>query len=487
MTRSEFLRTMLKSIFGSYTISVDDDKIVKGESLYQKCSYSVASCNDFIRLFELAFVIDKPMYSDLTPFDRDSAVSNAKRYLQVRDISIPRDLSECKQNKLIFHIFAQHLLPAIIININGKNKNEAQNTDITKSMSRVIEKVRDKIQFKYVMNHTSEVPIDYTDYSGYSVFVDPEYALNPDVCNYTFEMNMSYVPAYKTLMLLRKISIAIPTTSRIDATITTDLYLPIFSGKFSTEQYPPNLNFYPVSYFKDDNALYSKVHFIYKTYVCKEDYLKNTKGISISQIQNDYSSRLRKKATRELITEVKSSLKSFFDTNRAFLEKAISDIISFKRIDKLYNDYKQTAEPDVIKELLFYKCTQLFWDFEIPYYAIVCTYPERVSLGMYIAIQNYALDLTTILNENGDKIAKHFKSNLSTDSFRKHKNFIKRCPDSANMGKMIEFEEVYAGNNREYVKEPESMHDFFYCIRSDTYSSLKSALYKYYDELCKAK
>lgn len=487
MTRSEFLRTLLKSIFGSYTISVDGDKIVKGESLYQKCSYSVASCNDFIRLFELAFVIDKPMYSDLTTFDRDSAVSNAKRYLQVRDISIPHDLSESKQNQLIFQIFAQYLLPAIIININGKNKNEAQNTDITKSMSRVIEKVRDKIQLKNVLNHTSEVPTDYTDYSGYAVFLDPEYALNPDICNYTFEMNMSFLPAYKALMLLRKISIAIPTTSGIDSTITNDLYLPIFSGKFSTEQYPPSLNSYPVSYFKDDNALYSKVHFIYKTYVCKEDFFKDTKGISISQIQYDYASRLHKKAIKELVAEVKSSLKPFFDTNRTFLETAISDIISFKRIDKLYNDYKQNADPDVLRELLFYKCTQIFWDFEMPYYAIECAYPEQVSLGMYIAIQNYALDLTTILNENGDKIAKNFKSNLSTDSFRKHKNFIKRCLDSANMGKMIEFEEVYANNNRKYVKEPESMHDFFYCIRSETFPSLKSALYKYYDELCKTK
>lgn len=124
----------------------------------------------------------------------------------------------------------------------------------------------------------------------------------------------------------------------------------------------------------------------------------------------------------------------------------------------------------------------------MPYLAIEQAYPDNVDRGMYILLQNYIFDLTEILNSHGQEIAEQFKKNLSDKSFKAHKDSIKRCFEAKDkrFTTAIEFESIYAEKNKSYVKEPQTVDDFFQCIRTDTYSSFKSALYNYYSLLLKA-
>lgn len=95
MTRERALRNLLMSVFSCLTIGVNDKKIHKKISLYKKCQYNGTSLNHFRELFRIAFLENSPEVitensdseEDIVPFDRESALKRALRYLNMRGVN----------------------------------------------------------------------------------------------------------------------------------------------------------------------------------------------------------------------------------------------------------------------------------------------------------------------------------------------------------------------------------------------------------------
>lgn len=491
MTRRECLKAMLKSIFDFVSFSIDDGKIQKSgnNSMYHNCNYTVSSYRDFTRFFEIAFISEKPKYSDDTDFDRVEVVGRAKKYLSDYGIKFPDCLTDCEQRQQIFEIFSQHLLKTVLIDFDSKDRSASADDNITNEFLSCLQQIRDKINLQYTASTLESV----WAYNGYTPFTDIEFKSDPDKCNFNIECDMCYMKAYSVLHYLRKVQLVIPTNkaSNPPGNMRFDT-LPhyILSGFFnSKKQSLQTYNFFSAAFFSDQNELYSKTHYIFKTFISEDDIIKNSKGLSLGRVVANYTNEFfKEKIQQQLEPKTINELKTFYENNRTYLERMISGILTYNKKNKeLLEEYKNTGDNRTAKELLYDKCYQLFWNFEMPYLAIEQAYPDNVDRGMYILLQNYIFDLTEILNSHGQEIAEQFKQNLSDKSFKAHKDSIKRYFEAKDKRFItaIEFESVYAEKNKSYVKELQTVDDFFQCIRTDTYSSFKSALYNYHSLLLK--
>lgn len=142
MTRYKALKNLLKCVFGNCTFSVENGEIVKGSSLLSNCNYSVRSFNNFKRLFEVAFIVPDPKYSDHSDFDRKQAVLMAKEYLLAHEIDVSEKLSYEKQCEIIFEILVKYFLCTIVVDQQGDIKDIAKEKDITYDLDKAIEKAK---------------------------------------------------------------------------------------------------------------------------------------------------------------------------------------------------------------------------------------------------------------------------------------------------------------------------------------------------------
>ena len=490
MTRKEFLRSMLKSIFTVVTLSIEDGMINKGSknSFYHNCNYTVGSYNDFKRLFEIAFISNLTEDEDKEDLNRQDTMDRAKKYLSDYGILIPDYLTDKEKRELIYDIFARYLLKAIIIDYENKNKNDSADDNITDDFLSAIRWIQYELGLRY---NKPSVELTINNYEGYTQVTDNEFATEADKCNLSIACDMRYMEEYQVLEYLRKIQLGIPDEcdkEEFSPYVIKPYEIPtlVISGYFHKEHPMKKPLYYPASVFHDRNDLFTKTHYIFKTYTEEADVIKNAKKSSIGRIIDSYSKDLVNKIETQLKPVVNTELKPFYENNRAYLESMINGIALFNKKAKiLLEEYKNTGDEKVVKGILFDRCSQLFWNFEMPYLAIEQAYHDDVSRGMYIIIQNFILDLTEILISHGEEIAEQFKNNLSAKSFRNHKTYIQRYSDPVDkrFDSAFEFESVFAEKHKEYAKEPESIEEFFHCIRIGTYSSFRSALYEYYLKL----
>lgn len=483
MTRSVFLKSMLHNIFGFISFSVEDNKINKGaeNSMYHNCNYTVKSYNDFVRFFKIAFISEAPKYSDNSDFNRSDVVLKAKKYLEDYEISIPDYLSDEEERQLIYYIFGQYILQIVVINSDGENKKEAETADITSVFLSTIQTIQNYIIRTYALTNTNALIPRYTP------FTDTDYESFPDKCNFSFKFNIDPKVTESIIVLnyLRKIELAIPEPyEKRDFSTIDNIYDIISSGVFSCKK--QSLQTYKhilASFFTDEKEFDSKTHFLFQTYVDEADIIKDTKGHSRKRILYDYVNSLRNKAKNQLEQRINIEIKPLYENNRTYLERMIRGIVIFNAQDKkLLDKYMNTGDKEVAYKILFDKCYQLFWNFNLSYLYIEQAYHGNVDLGMYLLLQDFILELTEILNSHGEEIAKQFKKNLSDDSFKAHKKSIQKYYDPASdrFKKAIEFESAFSKNHQERIREPKTVEDLFKCIRTGTYSSFQSALYKYY-------
>ncbi|MBO5319376.1 MAG: hypothetical protein J6B01_06160 [Ruminococcus sp.] len=490
MTRKEFLRSMLKSIFTVVTLSIEDGMINKGSknSFYHNCNYTVGSYNDFKRLFEIAFISNPTEDEDKEDLNRQDTMDRAKKYLSDYGILIPNYLTDKEKRELIYAIFVRYLLRVIIIDYENKNKNDSADDNITDDFLSAIRLIQYELGLRY---NKPSVELTINNYKGYTQVTDNEFATEPDKCNLSIACDMCYMEEYQVLEYLRKIQLGIPSEYNKEDYSTYvgkpyEIPTLIISGFFHKEHPMKMPNYYPAYVFQDRNDLFVKTHYIFKTYTEEADIIKDTKKSSIGRTIAGYSKDLVNKIETQLKLVVNAELKPFYENNRTYLESMINGIANFnKKAKDLLEEYKNTGDDKVVKGILFDRCSQLFWNFEMPYLAIEQAYHDDVNRGMYIIIQNFILDLTEILISHGEEIAEQFKNNLSAKSYKEHKAYIKRYTDPVkkHFDMAIEFESVFAKNHQEYAKEPEAIEDFFHCIRTGTYSSFRSALYEYYLKL----
>lgn len=491
MTRKEFLKSMLKSIFNVITLSLDGDKISKGanNSFYHNCNYTVGSYNDFKRLFEIAFISDSPKCLDDTDFNRQYTIERANKYLYEHNIFIPDYLTDEEQRILIYDIFARYLLKVIIIDYDNKNKKASADDNMTDDFLSTIKWIQYELGLRY---NKRSVELSIINYEGYTQITDNAFETESDKCNLSIECDMRYMKEYQILEYLRNIQIVIPSNSdrtNKNPSVKQPQEIPslILSGYFNNkEDTLKKSHYYPANIFQDRNELFSKTHYIFKTYTAEADIIKNAKKCSIGRKIAVYSNDLITKIEMQIKPVINAELKPFYENNKTYLDRMISGIVSFNKKNKrMLEEYKKTGDDNVVKEILFDRCNQLFWNFKLPYLAIEQAYHDDVSRGMYIVLQNYILDLTEILNSHGQEIAVQFKNSLSDKNFKEHTKKILQYSDPVrnSFDSAIEFETVFAEKHKEYAKEPESIEEFFHCIRAGTYSSFRSALYEYYLKL----
>lgn len=490
MTRKEFLKSLLYSIFGVISFSVDDNKIIKGgnNSMFHNCNYTVKSYNDFRCLFEKVFIDDTSEGTDISKLDcnRNDITARAKEYLSNHGISIPNHLTEKEQRQLIFDILANDILKTIIIDFEGKNKKEAESVEITGTFFVKIQSIQRDIVLNYA--HKSD-----NICNGDTLFTDTDFESDPNKCNIQIRYNLNtdfdnYKEEKRILQYLRQIELVIPDTINKEGYESIDnLHKLILSGKFSSKQrHLQTYKYYPSCFFSDIKVFNNRFSFIFNTRISEDAIIRETKSFGLNSKINNYLSALYNKGHNQIESRIISELKPLYENNRTYLERIIKDLVFYSSQNKkLLEEYKKTGDEKVVKGILFDRCSQLFWNFEMPYLAIEQAYHDDVSRGMYIIIQNFILDLTEILISHGEEIAEQFKNNLSAKSFRNHKTYIQRYSDPVDkrFDSAFEFESVFAEKHKEYAKEPESIEEFFHCMRIGTYSSFRSALYEYYLKL----
>ena len=241
MTRKEFLKSLLYTIFGVISFSVDENKIIKGgnNSMFHNCNYTVKSYNDFRCLFEKVLIDDNPEGMDISKLDcnRNDIVARAKKYLSNYGILIPDYLTDIEQRQLIFDKLVNEIMRTIIIDFEGKNKKEAESVEINVAFIKKIESIQGELGFKYARRSENIC-------NRYTVYTDTDYESDPDKCNIPIRYNLntgfdSYKKEKQILQYLRQVKLIIPeTNNRNGCEVSDNLIARIFSGEFSTKQQP---------------------------------------------------------------------------------------------------------------------------------------------------------------------------------------------------------------------------------------------------------
>ena len=475
MTRSEALRILLKCIFDNYTISEDNGAIVSGVSLYQNCSYTLTSYNHFKELFEVAFLKSDPRYSDNKPFDRKQALSNAQKYLSAYGINIPESLSAEDKTNLIFKTLVERILRAIVIDEESKKKDVSKDDNINKIFFKSIIEALNEVRRYNTMSHFSclNAPIS-------PEIIDTDYNNEPDKCNFSAPINCNTMESYKVLQMIRNISVLIPIKSEDESYNVgddfTQLSDALICGKYSDKT--GNYKSFPLFFFPDEDILFSSIK--WKTYVNEKDIISKSKSSGLSSTIKVYTTETRQRAEKQTEEYLIEYLKSYYVETINKFEHLISSIISSKGKNINLDDINVLTDKIIMKEYLFSQCLQMFWNFGMAYMLIEEAYENDICKGLYITIQNTIIEVTDLLNINGENIAMVLKNVLPADSLKKHKSFIKRNSESKKLSAMIEREKRLYSEHGDWFKEPEAIPDYFYCIRKNTFYNLRSALYKYY-------
>lgn len=482
MTRDQALRNLLKSIFGNITISESNGEIVKGVSLYANCNYSIKSYNNFRRLFKLAFIAHNPMYSDSSPFDSEKAIINAKKYLSTRGITIPNHWSDEKQREKIFDIL-DSFLNTIIIGKQGDSSSDAKNKDITALIIRLIKDTQEKLLPMQVLSYHDKLG---ENNPFYNEIIDSHYKYHE--CNYSIKFECSNVSSYQMLRILRNLQILIPSSHESDfqqEVITNEnLPLEILSGRFNSNGNTENkFQSYPVHFFDDENELSTITKWRFLTYVNEKEVITNSKSVSLSNVLYRFTEETTLRAGQEIEEKFMEKLKPFWEVNRHYLENLITSIMSLQKCKNFFDDDMSIQNQKELEEFLHNVCEKIFWDFENPYLLIEQAYQEDKLKGLYIPIQNLVIELTEILNNRGSDFANQFKDMLSTDSFRNHKNYIKKIINSNAFYTLKNIEIKFTATHEKQFKKPESVMDYFFFLRKNTFYNFQSSLYKYLSDL----
>ena len=281
MTRSEALKNLLKCVFGNYTISYQDDKILRDISLYQNCNYTPRSYDHFRRLFENIFMNPDPQYTDGTPFDRNLAIINAKKYLSAREIYIPSYLSIEESCKLIYQLLVEKILHAIVIDEQGQSKADAEKTNINSRLIAAIIESRKHIQLNNTLKHS----LSYFDKDSLALeVIDTNYQDEQDKCNFSVLFDCSNIEAYRMLISLRNISAIIPVKSEDEPERVgddfTQLSHDLLCGKYSGKR--ENYVRFPLFFFPDEDKFFSNIK--WKTYINEQDIISTQKASGIPSI-----------------------------------------------------------------------------------------------------------------------------------------------------------------------------------------------------------
>ena len=336
MTRKEFLRSMLKSIFTVITLSLDGDKINKGtnNSLYHNCNYTVGSYKDFKRLFEVAFISDSPKWLDDTVFNQQDVIDRANKYLYKHNIYIPDYLNEKEQRMLIYTIFTRYLLKVIIIDYDNKKKEASSEDDITDDFFTAIRCVQYDLGLNY---NKRSVEMSINNYERYTQITDNAFSTESDKCNLSIEFDMSYLEECQVLGCLRGIQIVIPgksdkTKKYPSVKQSNTVPLLILSGYFnSNDETTKEPQCYPANFFQDSNDLFINTHYVFTTYTAEADIIKNIKGNSLGRIVENYQYELLKKAEEQLKPQTITALRPLYENNRTYLEHMINVIVLFNK------------------------------------------------------------------------------------------------------------------------------------------------------------
>lgn len=288
-------------------------------------------------------------------------------------------------------------------------------------------------------------------------------------------------------MLLRNLYLILPLKEGISIEQDNDYNMSlkdrIFSGEYTGEKL--HYRCFPIAFFPDSSKLFQYME--WETYINGKEIISKTNSSSICNIVNKFYDEIVSRATEQVEKKLNEELKPFYENNRKSFEKLITSLISLKDCKIDLNDSKVLTNQETMKEFLLNKCERIFRDFERPYMIIEQTYHDNIAKGLYISIQNTIIELTELLNENGIDIARQLKIELTTDSFRKHKNFINKTAHSEDLEKLIKLEKKLEAENESMFSKPTIIRDFFYCIRKKTFYNFQSALYKYHDLLLNKK
>ena len=472
MTRSEALKSLLKSIFGSVTLSVDNQEIVRGKnSLYHNCYYNLNSYNKFKELFKIAFLCQIKNASNFKEADREKTIQKAKEYLSLHNIFIPENYDINAQCKIICDFLTEYFLKVIVIDENDHTQDIAKNTDISLKLIEVHNNAEcefNKICTQYDVNNYIKKEYYEKD------VIDPECN---DKCNFEQTFFCTEFDVYNTLLLIRNLALPLPVPKE-------NLYLYIhsfdnifFPGTFTDKGIKYVL--YNIMAFPDSYKLKDKIR--WKTYIDRDAIITRSESRSLLYSVSNYKNELIKRAKEQVEERLHEELREHYKNNALALENLIKNILAPPNVKSHLENINLSQNSEDLKSFLFGKCSSIFLGFDIPYLIIQNTYPDNIIKGLYITLQNAVIELTELLDHDGKNIAQMFKLELDNNRFNEHKRIIKKNLSSKNLNDLIEIEKHFYNNYPDYFSEPQSISDVFHCIRKNTFYNFYNALYKYHN------
>ena len=478
MTRKEALKSLLKAIFGTHTLSADGNCIVKDNSVVSNCNYTPNSFSNIKDLFDIVFWEANPQIrhrEDTKDFDRVTAINNAEKYLNNRGIFIPSYYLGKAKTEKIYDIIVNRFLYNIVVATGHKNKKEAVDHDITLELHKLQEAIIKELAIENTVTDFSEL-LD-GNYAKIEIQADEGTEHNEEL-KYSDTIYCSELPVFQALKLIRDFRILLPTASATDE----DVYKKqdIFDILCSGERYMS----YPVFSFKD-TVPFEKVRWF--TYLNKYAIQPLLESGGLAHSINSYRAKIRSAAQAQVEKYVSDELKQYYEETRSYLEKLLSSIIEVKLSDIDFYNQRTKGVSGKIHYLLFETCSKIFFDFGYIHMTIEEFYKDDMAKGYYITFQNLVVELTDLISDNIEVLAKNFKSELTTPSFRKHRIFIKKAAESEGLNNLIKFEKDMYAKYPDLFSFPTSISEYFSCIRKNTFYSFQSALYKYYDAFSKQK
>ncbi len=475
MTRKEALQNLIKTVFGILTISEKDGMLIKDKSCIQNCNYTPKSFEHIKQLFKVAFIDPEPKYSDYTLFDQQIAITNAKKYLNARKISLSRNDNPQLQNRQIYEYLVNYFLKEIVI-ADSKNKKEAENQYINDKLLDTIKSARQNAslqEFSDLFQDTKRNTLDLND---------TDLDKSNDNCNYHLTVHRYDINSFKIIDIFKESCITIPCNSK-----------PIFSDEelidmlfdrhhIESKELDDAFQTFPLFYWNEYDYDYDTLSISWNTSINYENIFTNKKYVSLGCMLDDYHKNLYNKAKEQVEIELSKRLHPCYESISKQLEHIISEILSLKYFDDNWKNNINSLSSNKFRDFLYRKCEHIFFDFEMPYLLIEKAYCDNITKGLYILIQNTVLELTDLINVNCIEISKQFKTQLTSESFRRHKKFIENTTKSKYLSNIIDLEKKYSSLNCT-TKVPKKINDFFFVVREKTFSNFKSALYRYDEQL----
>lgn len=499
MTRIEYIQNLMETIFEVSRISYDGELITPDKNILPN-NNKIKSREQIGRLiakyqilFELAFLYSNTFFELKKVSSQETALKNALKYLENNGVCL--SIIPITQDNVVFHkeiiykAIAEILIPAILkVKKFDYSDTPKESEEIDEQFAEAIHDINKLLYMNSMQN------FEFNDFSQADEVVDP--MRNKSECNTDIPIEIEYsrlpeivrfnpITAYAIIKCnppiikpnyLEGITINKSMLEFLPQNIKSDYVYTVPDNDFWIDEYGNIVSdSFPVSNIEIPLKYFEKKKFIFKTYM---DYKKAAAIFPEAKTKKDIDIALKERAMECIEDTYSAKFPEYYIYIIDYIEDILNKIFSIDFKVFIQSDNEDTCI-DIIDGLNIN--SNYFYDF------IHSNKAENVDYATqtYLIIERIITDFTNELSEKSKALANALQEELGKRKLKKHIDLIKDYFNSPKLDDAIKLLKQEKAIHPEIFRSEHTscFQDAKYYKRSNTFSSLKSTLEKYYEYL----